>query len=471
MILPTNGKVAIFDDKYDDVKNLLGSLSKQKIPYFYFQDEGGEDLPETPINNIRLIFLDIELVTDNKSTDQTIISYIGGRLAKVLKPNSNYVLIYWSTKLEKYKDLINNAFDHILKDYKPILNISLNKIDALKSPDPVGFIVQEIRSKAEDFKVLKVFSFWENLVNDSSGDLINGFTDFIEKDNSWDDTAKHILYKLAYAYAGKQITELNELDQLKNAYYTLNHTFIDSMENVISISLEDQKTEFSSVISSSGVDTFTSIINKKLLVSEELFSGNIPGTIFFIDDERGDLESKLDKELENKKLNSKIPENKKNEIIAKAEAKVNDRKKEIAFSHSLIEKNYKYMLNALLSEDNREKLKTIFSDSIKIELNISPICDYAQNKMPCCRLLPGFLITENNIEFLLKSNAFNYISDAKIDIKGVKYFFIFDFRLLHSSAESMTKKRISNFKLRQQLLADIQLKLGSHINRAGVLYL
>jgi hypothetical protein len=129
------------------------------------------------------------------------------------------------------------------------------------------------------------------------------------------------------------------------------------------------------------------------------------------------------------------------------------------------------MLNALLSEDNREKLKTIFSDAIKIELNISPICDYAQNKMPCCRLLPGFLITENNIEFLLKSNAFNYISDAKIDIKGEKYFFIFDFRLLHSSAESMTKKRISNFKLRQQLLADIQLKLGSHINRAGVLYL
>lgn len=471
MILPTNGKVAIFDDKYDDVKNLLGSLSKQKIPYFYFQDEGGEDLPETPINNIRLIFLDIELVTDNKSTEETIISYIGGRLARVLKPNSNYVLIYWSTKLEKYKEIIDNAFDQRLKDYKPILTISLNKIDALKSQDPVKFIIQEIRDKAEDFKVLKVFSFWENLVNDSAGDLINSFTDFIEKDNTWDDTAKHILYKLAYAYAGKQIKDLDEVNQLKNAYYTLNHTFIDSIENVISSSLESQKTEFTSVISSSGVDNFTSIINKKLLISEELLLGNVPGTIFFIDEERKKHEFKLDEELEKITSNPKIPENKRDEIIAKAEAKLKDRKKEIAFSHSLIEKNYKYMLNSLLSEDNRDKLNTIFSDSIIIELNISPICDYAQNKMPCCRLLPGFLIKDIYIDLLLKSNAFNYISDAKIDIKGDKYFFIFDFRLLHSTAESMTKKRISNFKLRQQLLADIQLKLGSHINRAGVLYL
>jgi hypothetical protein len=183
------------------------------------------------------------------------------------------------------------------------------------------------------------------------------------------------------------------------------------------------------------------------------------------------LESKLDEELEKTKSNPKLPEGKKDEIIAKVESKVNERKKEIAFSHSLIEKNYKYMLNSLLSEENREKLKNILSNSIKIELNISPICDYAQNKMPCCRLLPGFLITEDNIEFLLKSNAFNYISDAKIDFNGTKYFFIFDFRLLHSITDSMTKKRVSNFKLRQQLLADIQLKLGSHINRAGVLYL
>ena len=132
MILPTNGKVAVFDDKYNDVKNLLGALSKNAVPYFYFQDEGGEDLPEKPISNIRLVFLDLELVTDGSANPQNIISSIGGRLSKVLEQNSNYVLVYWSTKQQLYGEIIDNAFENGLSNYKPILKISLNKVEALR---------------------------------------------------------------------------------------------------------------------------------------------------------------------------------------------------------------------------------------------------------------------------------------------------------------------------------------------------
>ena len=74
MVLPTNGKVVVFDDKYEEVKALLTALSKQKIPYFYFYEEDGSDLPDTQIENVRLVFLDLLLVNDNSAKEENIIS-------------------------------------------------------------------------------------------------------------------------------------------------------------------------------------------------------------------------------------------------------------------------------------------------------------------------------------------------------------------------------------------------------------
>lgn len=474
MILPTNGKVVVFDDKYNDVKNLLGALSKNAVPYFYFQDEGGEDLPENPISNIRLVFLDLELVTDGSANPQNIVSSIGGRLSRVLEENSNYVLVYWSTKQQLYGEIIDNAFENGLSNYKPILKISLNKAEALRNVNnTIDFIVREISANAAGFEVLKVFSFWENLVNDSAGNLVDGFTNFIQKDSNWDDTAKFILHKLAYAYGGKEVTILSEIDQVKNAYYTMNHTLIDSIENIVSFKIDSQKHHFEKVISQdfTGEDNFTSIINKKLLFSEKEFSANIPGCMFFID-ENIDAEHKLiETDFEKIKTNDRIPEKNKKAVIEKAKKKSELLKREVIFRHSAFIKNYNIIFNALLKEEFREERENIFSETIKIELNISPICDYAQSKMPCCRMLPGVLIPSEYDTFLSKNNTFNYIADPKIRVGEIDYLLIFDFRFLHSLSETILKKKTSNFKLRQQLLADIQLKLGSHVNRAGVLYL
>jgi hypothetical protein len=474
MILPTNGKVAVFDDKYNDVKNLLGALSKNAVPYFYFQDEGGEDLPEKPISNIRLVFLDLELVTDGSANPQNIISSIGGRLSKVLEQNSNYVLVYWSTKQQLYGEIIDNAFENGLSNYKPILKISLNKVEALRDVNnTIEYIIKEITKKANDFQVLKVFSFWENLVNDSAGNLVNGFTNFISKDSQWDETAKYILHKLAYAYGGKEVTNLSEIEQIKNAYYTLNHTLIDSIESIVTFKIDSFPEHFKNVITQTyaGVDNFTSQINKKLLISEKKFSANIPGCIFFIEEMLGQESKEIQATFEKTKENQRIPADKKEGAIKKAEIIATKQIRDVTFRHSAFIKNYNIILNDLLKEDCREKRGEIYQEMIKIELNISPICDYAQSKMPCCRMLPGLLIPMQFESCINKNNGFNYMADPKISLNEIDYLLIFDFRFLHSLSESILKKKISNFKLRQQLLADIQLKLGSHVNRAGVLYL
>jgi hypothetical protein len=223
------------------------------------------------------------------------------------------------------------------------------------------------------------------------------------------------------------------------------------------------------VISTEGDDSFKTIVNKKLLIAEDSFYGDLPGTFFLVDNEIQEQLDLIQFTFDKVKQNDKIPSKQREEVIAKAQQKAVKDSDKVKIRQVALKSNYNNIVNSLLRDDTRGLLHEIVESSVKIELNVSPICDYAQQKMPCCRILPGLLIKNNYpIE---KGNAFNYISDAVINFGEIDYLLVFDFKYLYSIQNAISKKRHSNFKLRQQLLADIQVKLGSHINRAGVLYL
>ncbi|MGK0448304.1 MAG: hypothetical protein ACJA2M_002094 [Polaribacter sp.] len=90
--------------------------------------------------------------------------------------------------------------------------------------------------------------------------------------------------------------------------------------------------------------------------------------------------------------------------------------------------------------------------------------------MPCVRVIPGLLLKNEYKKELNIQNACNYYSDCVIKFRDKDYYLLFDFRFLYSKPESLFKNRISNNKLRHQLLSDIQLKLGGHVTRSGVIY-
>jgi hypothetical protein len=477
MILPTNGKVVVLDDEYKEVAGLLKALSKKKIPYHYYQDETGEDLPESPIENVRLIFLDLELISGQKIPDHAIISTIGVRLERILEPKNNYILIYWSTKEKKYKKLIDDAFENGLKDYKPIITISLNKAKALKQGDKiVEYIIEEIESKSEGFSLFKVFSLWENLVNDSAGDLINDFIDFIGKDSDWDDNAKYVLYKLAQAYSGIQVNQKTELKQLEDALFTLNYTLLDSIENSILPNIERESSKLKSVISSDKKSdiSFSSLINERLFISKNHFNGNIPGCLFLPEKEFATLSATTEQQFVDFIKNNTLKAEVKDKILAHKEKDRDEKLKKIEFQKKAFSKNYNVIVNSILtlSTDDPERkplMAKILDESIKIEINISPLCDYAQAKMHCCRLLPGILLPEKYSSSVTTKNAYNYVADSIFNFEGNNYYFVFDLRFLYSLPENRVKTRIAKYKVRHQLLADIQLRLGNHINRSGVL--
>src|SRR5438445_1477037 len=112
MILPNNGKVVIIDDVYKDVKDLMLALTKERMPFLFFQDVGGDDLPpkEKPIENIRLVFLDLDLGVGGIN-EMEMIRVVQGRLVRILKKKTPYVLVIWSNHEEKLSKILLNEFE------------------------------------------------------------------------------------------------------------------------------------------------------------------------------------------------------------------------------------------------------------------------------------------------------------------------------------------------------------------------
>ena len=86
-------------------------------------------------------------------------------------------------------------------------------------------------------------------------------------------------------------------------------------------------------------------------------------------------------------------------------------------------------------------------------------------------LIPNSAGTNTDIWRKIKKHAlFLYVSPA-IHYKGKDYKMILDFRYFTSVKADELKSTDVLFRIRKELLSDIQIKLSSHINRTGVLYL
>jgi hypothetical protein len=414
MFLPNNGKVAVFDDKQKDIEGLLKALSKSKIPFLYYQDEGGEDLPESPVENIRLIFLDLELVTNNQDK-HNIISPIAGRLKSVVTKNNLYILIYWSTKEDVYRETLEQAFDDGLKDYKPMVILSLNKAEAMASKDPVDYVTKELEVKVKDVSSINAFMLWESAVNDASGRITNEMSSFVNKKN-WDKGMYGLLHKLSKAQAGLHALE----DQDNNS--RLNLAF--------------------EVINNSLVET-----------SERIFNELVPKVNLSDIKEGGRALSTEEKNKLNTKLHILSSENLQH-----------------FYSGNLYVEPLNSVGREIISSNYPKEVYRKFENNITklVCLDITPSCDYAQRKY-YTRILFGVLVEGKYGSSVLRGDS-KYSEIPKIEIDG-EIQLLFDYRTFRSYTREEFLWRFKTnpkYRLRNNILLDIQAQLSNHINRPGI---
>lgn len=453
--IPKNGRIAIIDDKIAHAMPIIRLLSKYEMPHSYFSNDL-EYLPEpgTRKNDIRILFLDINLLGDGTYPRKTIRATLVGVLSRVISPNNfPYVIIYWSRHEDEYKELIEQEiFNDILIDRKPIGFLSLNKLDFF---DLEGSLVEGANERmssllntadkliSEDLAHSYLIQ-WENLIHYSGDITLQEVFSSYHEYKDWSDNANFILDKLGLSYSGKTFFSLDDEKKIQSSYHALNNVFLDSLETLVNkckIPNAENLTSNSNNVNKESIYT----INRKLLTGSHV-NGDLkyPGTI-----------------IENKDPSSNGP-------FA------------IFFNHVFNRFSIDVQSTSGLSQKEiskeRDKIakklrRTIRETWKKIYLIVTPLCDYVQCKSTYNRVVQGVLIEAKYRKYLDNKSEAIFISPEFL-VEDKNYIVVLHFRYFFTAINCKKEEFLTPiFRFRQEMLAEIQSKLARHISRQGILFL
>jgi len=424
MNLPMSGRVVIVDDEFREALPLIRTLSQRRVAVTFFRGRL-EDLPSEPFKDVRIVFLDIVLEGLEGADDKTKISALMNVVKKIIsKENGPFVLAIWT----KHPELTEKLQNALKKEGFYTLTVNLEKdtfFEKKEGSDEWVFkedkkdkLQRIIKEKIRAIDIFKVFINWENFIHDASSMTINEISKFSEFDDHWNDKMKRVFFSFAKAQTGRLIENMEDREKITSALYTFNQIFSDIFERDIQqfiiegISLEDGDI---------GEEVKVKI-NSRILIDTAPRNELYPGNVY------------------------------------------KDQNAEVTF------------IKEILNENREDVLGSIAENSISIFVEVTPICDFVQRKAKMNRVIKGVLIpdsagTNTGIWRRIKKHAlFLYVSPT-IHYKGKDYRMILDFRYFTSVKADELKGKNVLFRIRKELLSDIQIKLSSHINRTGVLYL
>lgn len=426
MSIPINGRIAILDDKIDQVQPLIEELSKRQCPITYYSGDVKYLPEEEAQNDVRILFLDIHLTGDEARKEKEIRGLLINYLSRIISHNNfPYLLVYWSRHEDDYKELVeNDIFENNLKDRKPIAFLSLNKSeffndDNSKTDDfekRLLTLFDKLKNLVESIPVYNYIIDWENEVHLSTDKTIEEVFNKSDDIANWENDCNYLFTKLGESYSGKTFKDKSTIEKIKSAFFALNITLNDDLDHqtVNYIHKHPVDLSFTKKVNKEAI----SIINRKLLISKETVPKEYPGTVIF------------DK---------------------------NDNNHE----------QYLVILKKALRDGRKEK--EIAENLTPILIVVSPLCDYVQEKDSHIRLVRGILI--NSIKSkVFWNNESTYVSPV-FEIGGEKKMIVLNF------SEFLTRKSLNSkyleplFRVRQQLLAELQSRLSRHVNRQGILFL
>ncbi len=432
MNLPLNGRVAIIDDQIRQAAPLMNVFSKRQIPFTYFSGDLNY-LPEEGKNHndIRVLFLDINLIDDGVQNDKVLKAKLIPVIKRVIsKDNYPYLVVYWSRHQNKSdKKLIEKEiFGNDLKDRQPISFLSAVKSDFFKLDgsltddfdDKIAGLFGKVESLISKSPAYSYLINWENKVHDSADKTLEEIFSSYNKFENWSDNSNYLLNKLGLSYSGKAFESQNAEDRIKSSYNALNIVFADTLENSLNNSAITDAKKLKVSTTAKNLESVNSI-NKKLLISDEIDPMHYSGTVIEVSDK------KLDSEYEN-------------------------------------------LLDTILN--NKGKRAEIIASWKKLWLNVTPLCDTIQGKIVFHRLVRGILVANfKDLKKAFHNNEAVFISPS-FTFEKKDYCIVIDFRQFFTLTQlGKSKNRKSIFRIRQQLLAEIQSKLSRHINRQGILFL
>lgn len=531
-VLPVDGSIVVVDDKLEDAIPLIELLSSRGVACTYYSGTDDKQLPNSTLNKVRIAFFDIQLFGPSDATNYaTNISRLLNILISEL--NGPYILILWTTIAAHEADTVEDQINAnpILKNKRPLkilrlektkyfkneqnsdfLNSVLDEVDETLTtsfdPNEIGEIkgfindnifpetkkvvntdaIEEISEElnstlqgtADSFQF---FTHWEGAINSAAGLTVNHVSSLYQKDEHWSENFKNIIFRMARAQLGQNISSEDNDEILKNSLKTMNGTFLDLIEshfpNVTGISeiigLDKNNIQFSQKINTTEyrIKWKRKTDRYQIYIENQLVPKRSTGVSFDKipkqgrnENEKTDLTQLAEsyqsiKPLINTMLlldlkppSSPQPGN----VYLK---NVNSMRK-----RTLI-KNYLAKKSPFFDKEGKWALsKNDWSNILFIELEASPICDFAQKKWVKYRLLPGVMVPEN---FFTRIGGENFYDEIPlVRYNNINYKIIFDFRLFKSIDMSDHTSVPPIFRIRNELSASILSRLSSHASRIGI---
>ncbi len=519
MILPENGSIVIIDDKINQALPLINALSGSGLSTTFYTGKE-ECLPKTHLEGTRLVIADLQLIdTDNDA--HTIATRLVQILQKIIPlKNGPYILLIWSLKESFYADEVKREVSKKENNVVPILIVELEKSKCIEQvtkddkltefrekvmeqlkmstlessdlklveesinrnwmpdeeseyrikPDALKLIEQNIEEGLKKAGVFHLFVIWENLIRKAGYQTVNTVCSTIEYTDLWEMNMQDVLRRLGQARTGKN--ELPDTLFLKESMTTFSGSFADELEYEIRrFKLPNYiKLEFPFSISGKinddqySIDIYTNdkgIPKVRLLKNDEVFNGKEGIKLDKINSVSNDLEGE-EKHMIEDLVNrySEIPD-----II--------NTKLHCEFDVHNIHTPGNIYKRKVTDDKKKEYLKSYFesvpedvSNYHFIELEVSPICDYANKKWKKSRLLSGIVYPVSSKK--PKPGPF-YKESPKIIIEDKKYSLVFNYLLFKALDVSDVEVRGKPwFRIKRELLLDIITGLSGHINRPGI---
>ena len=268
MVYPKCGKVLIIDDQITEARPLINLLSSKGVSTIYYSGRP-EEFPETPFEDVRLVFCDLRLTTalDVKSVVSNIVAILR---AVVAPENGPYILLVWSTCEDDYLDALNETLSEEKK--KPVFILPLTKADYFYTQNVLAEVIEKAHERLAELELdfddegevkrivddcfgplasveqkpienaldrmeqrleeelkkanlMHLFVLWENTIGDAASNTINNIYKVIPDSIQTEQRLRAMLYYLAKSRLEMQMDASDPEERFRAALSSLNEMF------------------------------------------------------------------------------------------------------------------------------------------------------------------------------------------------------------------------------------------------------
>jgi len=444
-------EVVVIDDMKDEVEPLLNLLNKRGVGLCYYKGTNFQELPQKPIAGVRFLFLDFVLGTDGQSYKNKISTLMGAVKGVIAKDNGPYVIFAW-TKHNQPQDDLFSAFKKAImndKDFpKPVFIIDLEKNKYMNN---LRLIDKRLKEVFNDKNILEILFHWESNARTALRDVVKLLTNMsrpeVSSDESFDDYSSKWNSELEkhFCKIAEMVIGRNNIKKDKKiliaAQLALTYPFHDCLEKRVWADSEKFKNLISRIfnhLSKRHTLGERAILNTAFLLNC-LDLGKIlqPGNIYLVPDVYKTFKCTQKKCYVNK---ARLTKN----MIAKT-----------------------FFNGELKTYGNKKEL---LRDVVPVLMEITPECDFVQNKWKCAKLVFGVLWPqehEKQLKSPQKTNTLFISSPLLIRYRNKNYCMAFNSHHLLTLDFSVFKDIVPAFRARKEYLVDIQHWFSSHISRPG----